>query len=147
MDIDPKEIQRVYAEMSDEALLEIRPEELTEVAQTVYDAELRKRGLHSESADAGETPDPILKPEEELVHLETFLNVQEAEMAVTLLRSADIPAQVENEFSNFAAGAGALRLMVPAAFVEQAEEVLNAQISDEDLEAQAEAAGNPEDEN
>ena len=145
MDINPQEFQSRYAALSDDGLLEIERNDLTEIAQQYYDAELRTRGLLTEEAPATGPVEHNLKPSEELVHLETFLNVQEAEMALTLLRSADIPAQLENEFSNFAAGAGALRLLVPAAFVEQAEEVLGAQISDEELLAQAEAAGSEDD--
>jgi hypothetical protein len=57
-----------------------------------------------------------------------------------LLRSADIPAYLESELTSTWTGAGGLRLMVPPSFVEQAEEILGSQISDEELLAQAEAA-------
>ncbi len=143
MDISPQEIQQRYAELSDEGLLEINPDDLTELARQYYDAELRARGLQEEASPPVETPEPDLKPEDELVEMATFLSMHEADMALTLLRSADIPVQVHNEFAS-AFSAGGIRLLVPASCVEQAEEILASQISDEELLAQAEAAGSAE---
>ena len=138
MKIDPEEIKRGYAEMSDEGLLAINREDLTELAQRYYDAELAQRGLQLEPREP--KPNASLKPGEELVLVATFLALHEADLARTLLRSADIPAYLENELSSAWTGSGGLRLMVPASFVEQAEEILGAQISEEELLAQAEAA-------
>ena len=143
MDINPQEIQHRYAELSDEGLLEINPEDLTELARQYYDAELRARGLHEEPSTPAETPEPNLKPEDQLVEIATFISMHEADMALTLLRSADIPVQVHNDFASAFAGAG-IRLMVPASYLEQSEEILASQISDEELEAQAAAAGSAE---
>ncbi len=138
MDIDPREFARQYDQLSDEALLEIDRGDLTDIARSYYDAEVARRGL---------TPDPAAQPAdgagegEELVEVATYINFEEANLAKTLLRSADIPAFLDNEISNTWTGAGGLRLMVPRSFAEQAEEVLNAApISDEELAAQAEAA-------
>jgi hypothetical protein len=143
MDINLQEIQHRYAELSDEGLLEIQRDDLTELAQQYYDAELRARGLHEDPAPPVETPEPDLKPEDELVEIGTFLSMHEADMALTLLRSAEIPVQVHNEFASSFSGGG-IRLLVPASYVEQAEEILASQISDEELLAQAEAAGSAE---
>ena len=60
-------------------------------------------------------------------------------LARGLLQSAEIPSRVENPLAVM--GGMELRLIVPAAFEEHALEVLGAEISDEDLAAQAEAAG------
>ena len=148
MNINPQEIRQRFAELSDDALLAVERDDLTEVAQQIYDTELEERGLLSEASDADSenapSPDPSLK-EEELVHVGTFLDFHDAQMAVSLLRSAEIPVSVENEMGAAYAGIGAMRLMVPASFVEQAEEVLDATISDEELAAQAEAAGEVDD--
>jgi len=105
---------------------------------------LLSEGLDTDPANAP-APDPNLKGEE-LVHVATFLDFHDAQMAVNLLLSAEIPATVESEMGAAYAGAGALRLMVPASLVEQAEEILDAEISDEELAAQAEAAGESENE-
>jgi hypothetical protein len=45
MRIDIEDLRRHYADLSDEALLEIQRGDLTETAQTCYDDELRRRGL------------------------------------------------------------------------------------------------------
>jgi hypothetical protein len=143
MDINPQEIQHRYAELSDEGLLEINRDDLTDVARQYFDAELRARGLHEEPAPPVETPEPDLKPENELVEIGTFLSMHEADMALTLLRSAEIPVQVYNELVS-AFAAGGIRLLVPVSYLEQAEEILASQVSDEELLAQAEAAGSAE---
>jgi hypothetical protein len=139
LEIDPEEVRRGYAELSDEGLLSINREDLTELAQPCYDAEVASRGLHSESAKQPEAS-PNARPGEDLVPVATFLALHEADLGRALLQSADIPAYLENELSSAWTGSGGLRLMVPASFLEQAQEILGAQISEEDLLAQAEAA-------
>ena len=139
MEIDLKELKREYAEMSDEGLLAFDRKDLTEVARPYYDAEIARRGLRPEPAKAAE-PNPQQSAGEELVPVETYLALEEADLARTLLQSADIPTYLENESSMGMTGAGGLRLMVPASFAKQAEEILETQISEEDLAAQAEAA-------
>ena len=135
MEIDPDEFRRRYAELSDEGLLSIDREELTELARQYYDAEVALRGLRSEPTNPMEGD-----PEEVLVPAATFLSLNEANLGRGLLQSADIPAFLENELTSAWTGAGGLRVMVPASYLEQAKEILEAQISDEDLLAQAEAA-------
>jgi hypothetical protein len=65
-------------------------------------------------------------------------------MARGLLESASIPSQIKNELA--AVGGFEASLLVPASFEEQAIETLESQISDEELAAQAEAAGVPHEE-
>jgi hypothetical protein len=136
LEIDPKQFRRRYAELSDEGLLSINRKDLTEVAQQHFDAEVAERGLlYSESPN-----DVKSDPDEELLLVGTFLSLEEADLVRGLLRSADIPAFLENEHTSAWTGHGGLRLMVPTSFLEQAKEVLETRISDEDLLAQAEAA-------
>jgi Putative prokaryotic signal transducing protein len=134
LQIDPEEFRRRYAELSDDGLLAIDRQDLTEVAQQYFDAEVRQRGLHSEQ---GEEPESTT--DEELVPVATFSSEEEANLGRGLLRSAEIPCYLESEMTSSWAGLGGLRLMVPASFFEQAEEVLHAEISDEELLAQAES--------
>jgi hypothetical protein len=136
LQIEPEEFRRRYAELSDEALLSINRKELTELAQSYYDAEVAQRGLDSDRASEDTAPDP----EMDLVPVATFRSVNEAQLGRDLLRAADIPAYLENELTATWTGAGGLRLMVPASFLEQSEEILEARISDEELIAQAEGA-------
>ena len=51
MQIDSDELRRYYASLSDESLLALDREELTEVAQEAYDHERSQRGLDDESDD------------------------------------------------------------------------------------------------
>ena len=137
MEIDPEELKRHYADLSDEGLLSIDRADLIELAQTYYDAEVASRGLHlAELA----TPAAEASPEENLVLAATFLSIEEASLGRALLRDADVPAYLENELTSAWTGPGGLRLMVPGSHLEQAQEILDARISDEDLLAQAEAA-------
>ena len=58
---DPDELRRYYASLSDDALLEIERNDLTEVAQACYDAELAERGLNfSRTASALNTTQPAI---------------------------------------------------------------------------------------
>ena len=100
MEIDPEQLRRQYAELSDEGLLSIDRNDLTELAQHYYDAEVAARGLDSESPLETEQPD------EELVLVETFLSAEDANLGRALLRSAEIPAYLENELTSGWTGAG-----------------------------------------
>jgi hypothetical protein len=135
LEIEPEEFRQRYADLSDEGLLSIDRKDLTEFAQQYYDAEVAQRGLHFDS------PDPVeAAPDDELVLIETFLSPTEANLARGLLRSADIPAYLDNELTSRWPSAGGLELIVPASFLEQAKTILEAQISEEELVAEAEAA-------
>jgi hypothetical protein len=129
-----------YTELSDEALLEIRKSDLIPEAQNCYDEELRQRGLNqpsptpaSEEEAAGSEPG-----QEQLAEAAVYTSIEEANVARMLLRSAGIP-------SGFSGGYGGpgdvVRLTVPADLLDQAQEVLAAELSEEELAAQAEAAG------
>jgi len=134
--IDPEGLRRQFEELSDDGLLSVERQDLIELAQQYYDAEIARRGLQVSASPAEESPQG-----EELVPVATFLSLEEANLGRALLRSADIPADLENELSSTWTGFGGLRLMVPAAYLEPAQEILEARISDEELLAQAEAAG------
>jgi hypothetical protein len=132
MEVGAEDFRRLYASLSDAGLRALKRDELVDVARECYDAEVALRGLESEAGDAVEHDEE----EGELIEAATFTSGEEANLARALLKSASIPCFLENE--RFATGG--LRLLVPAAFLEQAREVLQAEISDEELAAQAEAA-------
>ena len=102
---------------------------------------MARRGLNSPPDDetAAEPVTHQASPGEELVAIATYNIPEEASLARGLLESAEIPYHLENEFA--ALGGFQLRLLVPAAFEAEALEILDAEISDEELAAQAEAAG------
>jgi hypothetical protein len=141
MQIDPEDFKRHYAMLSDTALLEMDREELVDVARAFYDAELAGRGLASDQAPPGspamETPSGEVDGDLQLVG--TFLSIEEANFARGLLQSADVPCSLENEFAAGFSATGALRLLVPASAYDRACEILETEISEEDLIAQAEA--------
>lgn len=150
MQIDPGDFKRHYALLSDDALLEIDRDELVEAARPYYDAELTERKLVpsdaeeiTPTADSSDDTPNTTTDGPQLVG--TFLSLDEANFARGLLQSAEIPCSLENEFGTAWAGSGALRLMVPAEAYDHACEILETEISEEDLIAQAEAEASKED--
>lgn len=150
MQIDPEDFKRHYALLSDDALLEIDRDELVDAARPYYDAELAERNLVSpdaeESASSSPSDDAHAQTEDGLQLVATFLSLDEANFARGLLRSADIPCSFENEKAAAWTGIGELRLMVAASAYDRACEILETEISEEDLIAQAEAEASEDDE-
>ena len=140
MKLDPKALRLQYENLSDEALHSMNRDDLVELAQQIYDEEIATRGLGKPAeTPLAEAPQP--ETTEEMVEVATYTSRSEARLAKSFLLSAEIPCELENEFELKEVE---LRLLVPISLLEQAQEVLGAEISDEDLAAQAEAAGDPE---
>ena len=159
MDIDIEDFRQHFGMISDATLLATRREDLVDAAKAVYDQEVAQRGLANvdatqpvdeveDAADADSAEaDPAeggeeMAEAEPLVSVGSYAVVEEARLARGLLQIAGIPCGLENEKSAL----GALHLMVPECHVGAALEVLGGEISDEELAAQAEAAGSAEDE-
>jgi len=137
MQVDLDDFRRRYAELSDDALLDLDRDDLVDLARDCYDAELSRRGLRrtSSSPPAMEAGD-----HGELVEAAIFSSSSEADLARALLESAAIPCYLENEFAGKTLRASdGFRLFVPAALLDNAREILNSPVSDEELIAQAEA--------
>ena len=101
---------------------------------------MTKRGLNANEAsveDAGHHGSDEAAEEEELVCIAEYDYPDEADLARGLLEAAEISTQLESE-------PGIVKLFVPEKFAEQALQMLMTPLSDEDLEAQAEAASNPD---
>ncbi len=144
MQVDLEELRRYYASLSDQALLELRPDDLTDVANECCDAELLRRGLRrpEESADeaaAHEDPCPDEAAEwgearrlfmrsvpwaKNAVTVHTFSSAPEAEQARDALEEAGIPAAIAGDEIRSAR----FNLMVPEASLEDAQGVLDAAI-------------------
>ncbi|MGA2716913.1 MAG: hypothetical protein ABSG41_27820 [Bryobacteraceae bacterium] len=141
MEVTPADFRRHFELLSDAALLETNREDLVEMARECFDEEVSRRGLDvtDDSPEiAGQTGEPQPGNGEGLVLIGTFVSGDEVNLVRGLLESASIPSHVVNPLGSLAGIE--FRLMVPAAFEEQAMEVLDMQISDEELAAQAEAA-------
>jgi hypothetical protein len=135
LEIEPDELRRHYTELSDEGILDIKREDLTDLAKQYYDAEIRNRGLALEPPG----PDSEASSDEELVVVETFPSLNEAEVGRAALRSAGIPAFLDNELA--AAWTGPRRsLLVPSSYLADAKAILETPLWDDELAAQAEAA-------
>lgn len=147
MNISADDFRRHFALLSDEALLATDRNQLTEAARPCYDEEVTRRGLdetEDEAGDGGSSAGDTADAQPGMVVIATFAVPEEASLARGLLESASIPSLIATTY--VAMGPADLRLMVPDAFVEQALEVLEFEMSDEELAAQAEAAGLPDDE-
>lgn len=151
MRIDPEEFRRRFEDLSDEALLEVDRDQLVDVAQELYDAEVERRGLLEEEEpeadeveqDEAEQDEGVPNdPQDQMVLAAECGSMQEVQFARSLLSSAGIPTYVHTDFSGvLSATEEDTRLYVPASFLEQAQEILATPLSDEELEAQAAAAG------
>ncbi len=147
MDVSQADFRQHYELLSDEALLEINAEDLVDVARQCLEEEIANRGLNVAAAESPEevAAEPVAGEEEPgEVMIATFTNGDELNLARGLLQIAEIPSRVDNPLAVM--GGMELRLFVPAAFEEHALEVLAAEISEEELAAQAEAAGEQEEE-
>lgn len=139
--------------LTDEALLEVNPADLTEEAKSVYDEELASRNLSwpsEELSEAGLPPAAFPQPgETELVLLARYETFAEARFAYTLLRQEEIPvwlAGVNTPGRTLIDPNAPLDLVTLPEHLEAAQALLSTEISDEELALLAEQAGQPEDE-
>jgi hypothetical protein len=143
VEISLDDFRRHFELLSDETLLSTNREELVENARGVYDEEVARRGLDTPATEdaAAEAGLAAVAPgeDDELVVIATYHIPDEANLARGLLQSAEIPFLLQNDY--VALGGIELKLLVPKSFEEQALEILAHEISDEELAAQAEAAG------
>ncbi len=128
MKITPEELKASYRRMPDDELLALDQGELTAMARTCYDEEMLRRGLERQ-------PDSVGPPEDEpFVIVEECNSAEEAWELQAALESANIPARQGDP--NPGAGhyprmeMGRFPVAVPASFVEQARQMLNAEAPD-----------------
>ena len=149
MSQNAESFRRNYAQLSDEALLEIDPEDLIPEARAALDEEIGKRGLDAETEDSSGQLETIEADgnAEELVCVAEFEYPDEIAMARGLLSSANIATTVQGDgmSSMNLMGSTAMRLMVLKSMEEQALEVLaSSPLTDEELAEQAEAFDHPD---
>lgn len=139
MNASAEDFRQHYEGLSNEGLLEIDPDELVEVARVCLAEEIARRGLN-DIAEAGpdeeESPfDPGAGEDEEPICVAEFDTPDEADSARMMLESEEIQAKLEND-------GGVTRLMVQRGMAEAALRLLMSEpLSEEELAAQAEAAG------
>jgi hypothetical protein len=139
MNASAEDFRRHFDLLSDAALLSTNRDDLTGIAQTCFDEEVARRGLGEKEVAA--TEEEAAAPEDtqdEMVLIATYSVAEEASLARGLLDSASIPARIASDY--VAMGQADYQLLVPKEFQEHALEILEYQISDEELAAQAEEA-------
>jgi len=153
MEVSPDDFRRLYDRLSDHGLRSIKRDDLTDIARQCYDQELASRGLTLDPTGANESElgdlegcgcdedEPKNRPEE-MVELATFTSYEDSKLARAMLKSAEIPSYLEDLRSSLGA---TMRLFVPSGFLDQAREVLDSELSDEELARQAEAELPPDD--
>ena len=130
MKVSTEDFRRQYAGLSDEALLDVDRRDLVDVARTCYDEELARRQLKASSPAAAARAPQSHEEGEEFAVAATYVSQEDAKLARELLQTAGIRAHL---------GTGGLTLLVPASAREDAREILDAQVSDDEL-AKAAAA-------
>jgi hypothetical protein len=149
MKTDAEDFRRLYASLNDDALLAINRDDLIPIAQQCLDEEIASRGIDVEEVvEVEETTAPAFNPED-LVEIAVFDEPSEATVARSLLRIAEIPCALSTDLplvGNMFNTTTAVKLYVPSEFADEAVTVLEAEMSEEELAAQAEAAAMVEDE-
>jgi hypothetical protein len=140
MNVNADDFRRHFELLSDAALLATNRDDLTEGARACYDEEVSRRGLDKPELASGESEEGATQAgeAEQMVQIATFAVAEEASLARGLLEIASIPSRIATNY--VAMGPAEFQLLVPAEFGEHAIEVLEHEISDEELAAQAEAA-------
>jgi hypothetical protein len=147
MEATPEDIRRHFSLLSDETLLATAREDLTDTAKFCYDSELAARRLKRESPADGPAESSVAESAENMVEVAVFEHADEVRMALALLKGAGIPCQISDQrVQSMTAIVGEVKLMVPAEFAGDAMAIIESQISDEELAAQAEAAAALEEE-
>jgi pimeloyl-ACP methyl ester carboxylesterase len=126
--ITAEDLRKRYAEMPDEALLSLDRNELVDLARECYDQEVARRGLKRRRPAApveAEEPEPAAEVGvEEPVSAGIFRYPDEVAIARDLLRAERVPCYLEVEHLIYSSGSSGARLMVPAAFLDRAREIL-----------------------
>ena len=146
MRITPDELKQSYRKMSDEELLAMDTDDLTEVARQCHTDEVERRGLHlrkGRDASAGVTDEEGTSWES----AGTFRSLHEAQLAHGLLQSAGIPAEVESNSGDLLwMGSSAhklSRVLVPEELLDDAHAIIESHAVQEELAAQAGAETPP----
>ena len=142
MNVDPEEIRRWYAALSDEALFSVDHRKLTNPAQQIYGQELASRGLQPRPAPSQVVDDESPLPD--LALMGTFLYPVEAKVARALLVDAGIPCYLQNEHTlsavwSWAYALGGFRLVVPKSNEEQALALFKTTLDDKNANIPAES--------
>jgi hypothetical protein len=144
VELDPEDLRRHYAMLSDEALVALDRSELVEVAQSYYDHEIRQRGLTPEgSADPGGDTGPKPAWLDEAACAAEFggmNSTSDAQNARDVLENAGIPCYIQMQqpdpVGDRRQSQYEFRLFVPGKFNLEAVSVLDKEIFNAEIEAE-----------
>ena len=144
MKITAEDLSRSYRGMSDEELLVMDQDHLTDVARKCLEQEMERRGLtHRDPA----APGAPVEVGDEWVSAGLFRLADEAHALLPALQKADIPAQIDTGTGEViwsgTTAYDAVRLLVPADLVEDAQRAIESFAQAEELAARAEAYSGP----
>src|SRR5579862_8493465 len=139
MNVDADALRRHYDALSDEALLDLKPGDLTEVARQCYEAELFHRGLKRAAPKALEDSEPEerqpvsphLPLKSTAVSAAEFEYPEDARHARDVLEQAGIPCSLGESARN---RGRRIALLVPSSFLESAQQRLRAEIDEPSAE-------------
>ena len=143
MEVSRQDLEGRYASLSDEELLAIDENELTDLAQQCYRAEVERRHLSEEmepddtksEIDAHEVPQDWLDTAATACSFQVGTGrryAEDAEQACTILRDAGIPSQVVSQHED--GQPDSLNVMVPGALSLKAVSILDRDLFNEELE-------------
>jgi hypothetical protein len=153
VELDPEDLRRHYAMLSDEALVALDRSELVELAQQVYDQELRSRRLTPEPSEDEPARDELndvrgLKPQwlDDAACAAVFASYHggssgaDAEGARDVLEAAGIPCYIDVQKAERSDGdtksQSEFRLLVPGKLNLEAVSLLDKEIFNAELEAE-----------
>jgi hypothetical protein len=150
MNVTAEELRKYYDSLSDAALLSIDKSELTELGLACYEEECERRSLHRPvpgSTESPSSPESAAPAAARLITIAEGLSGEEFRYARELLASSGIPSEAgnANPGSAFSNAVGDFYLLVPEELAEQARQILEVPLTDEELAAQAEQAALDED--
>jgi hypothetical protein len=148
VELDPEDLRRHYAMLSDEALVALDRSELVEVAQSYYDHEIRQRGLTPEGSadlrgDTGPKP-PWLDEAACAAEFHSYPGANSAPDAANareVLEAAGIPCYLESQEEVDPSDSRprpryAFRLLVPGKLNLEAVSLLDKEIFNAEIEAE-----------
>src|SRR4051812_27357422 len=114
MKLTADDFRRQYAELTDEALVDIDPNDLNKTARDCYFAELQSRGIEAEGAPGGAAGSPAAEAKQ-YVTVGVMESGQDARGVCERLQRQYIPAHV---------GPDGVSVMVPQAVLSEARELM-----------------------
>jgi hypothetical protein len=140
MKITADDLARSYRAMSDEELLAMDQDHLTDIARQCLEKEMERRALTHRDPSA--PPSPVEVDGDQWVSAGIFQYIEQARVFLPALEDAGISFEVEEDADVIWVGSSAfsaVRILVPASMVEEAQGVIETHANREELLAREHA--------